>query len=269
MPKQKVNGVELHFEERGNPNKETIVFAHGYLMNHSMFDKQVEALEEQFHCIAYEHRGHGQSEVAPDGYALQNITQDAIAFIESLDKGPVHFVGMSTGGFVALRIALQRPDLIKSLVLMDTSAEEEHPKALRKNNLLLWVVKNIGWFPVQGAVMRIVFHNTFLKDKSRKTEAQRWRKIITGQDVKAMYPFGKGIFARGSVLDQLPQIQAPTLVIVGAHDRATPLEYNKRIAEHIPGAAFTVIPDSGHSCAIEQPDLVNEAMLAFYEGMGE
>ncbi|MGD1842839.1 MAG: alpha/beta fold hydrolase [Thermonemataceae bacterium] len=267
MPTVQVNDVTLHYESVGD-GSETLLFSHGYLMNKTMFNGQIDALQKQFRCIAYDHRGHGESEVTKDGYALDNLVTDAIKFIEELAIGPVHFVGMSTGGFVGMRIALRRPDLLKSLVLMDTSAEEESAKTLKKNNLLLWVVKNIGWFPVTGQVMSIIFHDTFLKDTTRKQEVKKWRNIITGQDKKGLVPFGKGIFARGSVLEKLSNLQIPTAVIIGEFDVATPPIHSKRLVETIPNANLYTIADAGHSAAIEKPIEVTQALKDFYKKVG-
>jgi len=266
MPTINVNKAQLYYQETTG-KKETVVFAHGYLMNHTMFDGQIEVLKEHFNCIAYDHRGHGQSEITPKGYELQNLTNDAIGLLESLNQ-PVHFVGMSTGGFVGMRIALQRPELLKSLVLMDTSAEREPIITLQKNYLMLWVVKYIGWFPVIRKVLSMMFHRTFLRDPNRRAERKKWKNIVLNQNLKAMVLFGKGIFSRKNVLDKLPSIKIPTLVVVGEFDKATPPRFSQHMVEKIDKAALVTIPDTGHSCAIEQPELVTNAMLDFYKDRG-
>lgn len=266
MPTIKVNNVKLYYQETTG-QKETIVFSHGYLMNNTMFDGQIAVLKKHFNCIAFDHRGHGQSEVTKGGYELQNLTKDAIRLIESLNE-PVHFVGMSTGGFVGMRIALQRPELLKSLVLMDTSAERDSTITLYQNYLLLWVVKYIGWSPAIHQVLALMFHSTFLKDQNRTAEKNKWKNIVTNQDLKGMVPFGRGIFARKNVLDKLPSIKIPTLVMVGEFDKATPPAFSKRMAEKINNSTLVTIPGTGHSCAIEQPQLVADAMLDFYKNNG-
>ena len=267
MPKIKVNNVALHYEKFGT-GKETLVFSHGYLMNSSMFKAQIDALKDKFTCIAFDHRGHGASEVTSDGYDLDNLVTDAISLIEALELGSVHFMGMSTGGFVGMRIALRRPDLLKSLILNDTSAEDEQPKALKRNNILLWVVKYIGFFAAISQVMPIMFYTKFLKDPSRKAEVGRWRNIILNQDRKAMVQFGHGIFARKSVLDELANLRIPTAIIVGDKDKATPIEYSRNMAAVIPNSSLFVIEDAGHSAAIEKPEEVTNAICEFYSGIG-
>ncbi len=262
-----VNNVKLHYQSVGN-SAETIVFSHGYLMNNTMFNGQVDVLKDRFKCISYDHRGHGKSEVTKEGYTLENLVKDAISLIEELNLGPIHFIGMSTGGFIGMRIALQRPDLLKSLVLMDTSAEAENKKSLKQYNQLLWMIKNIGWFAVISKVFPLLFHSSFIQNNSKKEENKKWKNIITGHSKKGIIPFGKGIFSRNSVLEKLSSIIIPTAVIVGEFDVATPPDYAKRMASKIPGASFYTIPDAGHSAAIEKPVDVANAIQDFYSKNG-
>jgi len=267
MPRVQVNHVEIYYQVFGK-GKETILFSHGYLMNNEMFKGQIEILKDKFKCIVYDHRGHGKSEVTHTGYEMDNLVNDAISLIEKLELGSVHFIGMSTGGFIGMRIAIRRPELLKSLILMNTSAEKESMKALKKNNTLLWVVKNIGFFPVIGQVMPILFHSNFLKDKSRKSEVKKWKKIITSQKRKGIVPFGKGIFARDSVLEKLSEIKIHTGIIVGNNDVPTPPQYSKNMASIIPNAELFIIPDAGHSVAVEKPEEVTNAIRKFYNKIG-
>lgn len=267
MPKVIVNNVEIHYDEFGE-GKETLLFSHGYLMNNTMFKGQIDKFKDNFRCISFDHLGHGKSEIASHGYELDNLVTDAICLIEKLKLDSVHFIGMSTGGFVGMRIAIRRPELLKSMVLMDTSAEEEPKDKLRKNKLLLWIVKNIGWFPVIGQVMSILFHKSFLTDESRQAEVKKWRKIVTSHSRKGVIAFGEGIFARDSVLEKLSVINMPTAVIVGVNDVATLPEHNKKIADTIPNCDYFTIPDAGHSAAVEKPEEVTEAMRKFYSKIG-
>lgn len=267
MPQIRVNNVELFYEEKGS-GPEVMLFSHGYLMDHTMYDHQVEAFKDEFRCIAYDQRGHGRSEAITSSYDLDALVNDAIGLIEALKIAPVHFVGMSTGGFIGLRIALRRPELLKSLALIDTSADVEEKSKLSQYNLLLKTVNLVGWKPVIGRVMPILFNEVFLEDPKRQDEVKKWRGIITGHNVKAVTAFGKAIFARDSVVNQLGNIKAPSVVIVGKHDAATPSAYAQTMADRIHDTRMRVIPDSGHSSPVEKPRAVAEAMRTFYERVG-
>jgi len=242
---------------------DTIVFSHSYLVDSSHFHPQMKALSDHYRCLAYDHRGHGRSEVTEGGYDMENLYADAVACIEKMHCAPCHFVGLSTGGFIGVRIGIRRSDLLKTLVLMDTSAEAEPKENLGQYKMLLFVVRWFGFRPVVGRIVPLFFGRKFLHDPARQQEAADWRQRLMSNDRKAMVKFGKGIFARQSVYEQLEQIKTPTLVVVGVEDFPTPVAKAERIAQKIPGAKLVVIPDAGHLCTVEEPAAVTAAIQQF------
>ncbi len=128
MPWVGVDGVELHYSERGEGPP--IVFSHGLLWSGTMFDDEIAALSSRYRCIAYDHRGQGRSASSPTPYDMERLTDDAAALIEKLGAAPCHFVGLSMGGFVGMRLAARRPALLKTLTLIETAADGE-PRAER------------------------------------------------------------------------------------------------------------------------------------------
>ncbi|MDQ8159242.1 MAG: alpha/beta hydrolase, partial [Gemmatimonadota bacterium] len=104
-----VNGARLWVEDTGGSGP-PLLFSHGLLWSTRMFDAQVAALRHQYRCIAWDHRGQGQSEVPPTrAISIEQCYEDAVALIEQLGVAPVHLAGLSMGGFVAMRIAARRP----------------------------------------------------------------------------------------------------------------------------------------------------------------
>ncbi len=268
MPSVQVNNVELHYEAYGD-GAETIVFSHGFLMTLAMFQAQIDVFKDRFRCIAYDHRGHGRSQAAEDGYEMDNLVADAAALIEVLSPDtPVHFVGMSTGGYVGVRLGICRPELLKSLVLIDTDAVATGPDDLRQYNLMLFIFRYLGYRLVLGRAMSKLFGEKFLQDPARKYQVESWRKIITNHNRLALYKFGKGIFYRESVADKIESITTPTAVIVGEKDIATPLVLSQQMVNAIPGAQLHIIPDSGHTSPVEEPEAVTAVMQQFYEQIG-
>jgi 3-oxoadipate enol-lactonase len=256
------NGVSLFFEEKGS-GPETIVFSHGYLLDSTHFAPQIEALSDRYRCIAYDHRGHGQSQAPKSGYDMENLYTDAVALIEVLNCAPCHFVGLSTGGFIGVRIGIRRPELLTSLILMDTTAEAEPKKNVRQFKLLMSIVRWLGWGPVINKVMSIIFTKKFLNDPGRQDEVRYWKELITSGNKKTLIQFGIGIFSRASVFEELSKITTPTLVMVGEKDMARPLSEAQRTVEKIPGAKLIIIPEAAHLCTIEEPAAVTEAIEEF------
>lgn len=267
MPHITVNGVSLAFEERGS-GEETVVLSHSYLVDHRQFESQIAALAQRYRVLAFDHRGHGGSDKPSDGYDMDAITRDAEAFIEATNAGPCHFIGLSTGGFVGLRLGLHRPDLLRSLVLMDTSAQRESRLKRAKYEAMFAVVKRAGFDALIGQTMSIMFGPEFLDDPVRKDDVAVWRERILANDVDAMIGFGRAIFNRDDVVDRLGHIDAPTLVMVGEHDDPQPIERAQVIADGIVDAHLHVIPGAGHLSTIENPDDVNTMLASFLETGG-
>jgi 3-oxoadipate enol-lactonase len=137
MPMLRVNGTELYYEDTGGRGQ-AILFSHGLFWDTSLFAPQIAALKSRYRCVAYDHRGQGRSaESDLRAIDMDTLFADAVALIEALDLKPVHVCGLSMGGFVAMRLGARRPDLVRSLLLLDTSADPEPPKNAPKYRLCL------------------------------------------------------------------------------------------------------------------------------------
>jgi len=137
-----------------------------------------------------------------------------VALIEGLKLAPCHFVGLSMGGFVGLRLGARRPELVRSLAMLETSADPEPPKNARKYRLLIIGSRLFGVRPLAGQVMPILFGKTFMSDPARAVERQRWRDEL-GRNGRDIYRACHGVIERASVFEELGHITAPTLVLVG------------------------------------------------------
>lgn len=264
MPDVNVHGVRLSFIERGS-GAETVVFSHGYLVDHRHFEAQIAALEGRFRVLAYDHRDHGDSERMAEPYDTEAIYEDGVSFLETACDGPVHWVGLSTGGFVGVRLGIRRPDLLRSLTLMDTSAEAEPTLKRMKYLAMLAALRWTGFQPLMGAVMKAMFGPAFLRDPARSGERQLWKQRIMANDRDALVRFGRAIFSRADVHSEAARIGTPTLVVVGEEDRARPPVEARRLAGVVPGARLDVIPRGGHLCTIEEPEAVNAVLGRFLD----
>lgn len=262
MPEVSVNGARLHYEEQGS-GKDTIVFSHGLLMNSRMFSDQIAALSTHYRCIAYDHRGQGRSGITRNGYDMDTLTEDAAGLIEALDASPCHFAGLSMGGFVGLRLALRHPEMLRSLILLDTSADEEPRENVPRYRLLNWIVRVFGVRPVVGRVMPLMFGQHFLQDPARAGDREQWRGELMGNRRPGVNRAVGGVISRDAVYSQIDRISLPTLVIVGEEDVATPLPKAERLKQRIPDSELVVVPKAGHSSTVEQPEAVSRAMEAF------
>jgi pimeloyl-ACP methyl ester carboxylesterase len=239
------------------------VFGHGLLFSGWMFREQVEALRTDYRCVTIDWRGQGQSPPARGGYDMDTLSRDAIELIEHLGVAPVHWVGLSMGGFVGQRIAARRPELVRSLVLLDTSAEPEvRWNAIQDTGLSL-IYRFAGIAPVRRPVEKIMFGPGFRADPRSKAIVDEWIGMLSKNDREGMRKAIMGVVTRKGVTAEVGAITAPTLVAVGEHDAATVPDKSRRIAELIPGARLEIIKDSGHSSSIEQPAAVSTLVANF------
>ena len=262
MPKLEINGASIHYEDVGE-GPETIVFAHGLLWSGQMFEEQVRILKNRFRCITFDFRGQGESEVTPTGYDLDTLSQDAASLIESLDAAPCHFLGLSMGGFVGLRLAIRRPDLLKSLMLLETSAESEPNESKKRYRRLNFVARWIGLRLVAGRIMPIMFGTRFLADPNRSQQRATWRERLIANHRLGITRAVKGVIDREGVSGELSEIHVPTLVIVGDQDVATPLKRSEHIVAGIPNSRLVIIPGAGHTSTVEEPEAVTAALETF------
>lgn len=262
MPTVRANGVDLHYVEAGD-GPETVVLSHSYLVDHRHFAAQIEALAREYRVLAYDHRGHGGSEEVPGSYDMEEIYADGLAFVEAVASPPCHWVGLSTGGFVGLRIAARRPELLGSLVVMSAAGDAEPRFNRLKYSLLLAVVGRFGYRPVLGQAMKAMFGSAFLRDPQRRDELAEWRRRLQANPPAAMIRFGRAIFWRDDVRPELERIAAPTLVLAGELDRAVTPARAHDTARRIPGALFETVPGSGHLSTVEAPGWVSTRLAGF------
>jgi pimeloyl-ACP methyl ester carboxylesterase len=259
MPHINCNNASLFYIDEG-AGSETIVFSHGLLFSHEMFRAQIDFFKSRYRCIAYDHRGQGQSEVTDSGYDMDSLFLDAAALIENLQLGPIHFVGLSMGGFVGMRLATRKPHLIKSLTLMETSADGEVNKL--KYGVLNIIFKVAGSKPIYKKIMNILFGKTFMSDPERAEDRLYWENKMMAIP-KTVTRAVSGVISRSSVFEEIKSIEKPTLIVVGDEDVATTPEKAQRIHKQINGSVLEIIFGAGHSSTIEKPNEVNSILEKF------
>ena len=266
MPKIRVNGVSLNYQEQGK-GEETILFVHGLLFNHHMFGAQVDALKSNYRCIAFDLRGQGESEVMRNGYDIDNLTRDTVALIKALDCGPCHFVGLSMGGFIGMRLAIRHPKLLRSLSLLDTSADPEPEENVFKYKMLAIIGRVFGFRPLMGQLLPIMFAKDTLEDETKGETLEYWKQQLSKNNRAGSSRAAAGVIERKGVYQKIGQIKAPTLIIVGEQDIATTVETSERMHKAISHSEMLVISAAGHSSSIEKPGEVTQALQKFLSNL--
>jgi 3-oxoadipate enol-lactonase/4-carboxymuconolactone decarboxylase len=238
--------VELNHEVTGDGPP--VVLAGSLGSDLRMWDPQVETLVAAgFQVIRYDHRGHGGSP-APDGpYTLEELAGDALALLDRLGLRQVSWVGLSLGGMVGMWLAEHAPSRVDRLVLCCTSAElgpasmwQERAHTARTEGMGALAEAAVGRWVTPGFAESHPDTVTWLRDMVASHSPEGYASCCTAIE-------------RMSIVDALPAITAPTLVIAGAEDPATPPDHGRRIADAVPGARLVVVPDAAHLGNVQQP----------------
>ena len=268
MPKLELNGTTIAYEDSGpptsSPDAPTIVFGHGLLFSGWMFHPQVEDLSKDYRCVTLDWRGQGDTPPAGRGdYDMDTLFTDAAGLIEHLGVGPVHYVGLSMGGFVGQRLGARRGDLLRSLTLLDTSPDREPLRSAIEDIAMAGIYRAAGMGLLKGAVLKLMFGPTFRSDPATKPIVDGFLDRLGRCDRGGMRRAIVAVATRKPIYAELDRITAPTLVITGADDRPTPPAKGRRIAERVPGARLEIVADCGHSSTVEQPATITRLIREF------
>jgi 3-oxoadipate enol-lactonase len=262
MPHIDVNQVKLFYQDYGD-GPETIVFSHGLLMDSTMWDFVAPAFKAKYRIIVFDHRGQGQSQDLGYGYDIDQLAEDAAALIAELRKGPVNFVGLSMGGMVGMRLAAKYPQFIRSLALLDTSAQPEPWHKKIKYRLMGVIVNLFGVKPLTPSTLKLMFGPSTLKNPGKRDLVLHWKQKISALDKTILGPV-MGVMLRKDASHVLNKITCPTLIVVGDEDKTTPLYCAQNIKAHVAQAELNIIANCGHSSALEKPQEVAALMKKFY-----
>ncbi len=259
----RVNGAAYAYSDRGEGP--VVVFAHGLFVDHTIFDGQVAELESFYRCITFDMPGHGRSGYRQAGWTLDDIADDLALMIKEQSLGPVAFVGQSQGGMVGIRLAARRPELLSKLVLIGTSARAEDPERLGDWHALRHTILAGSEAEREAAfagMQKRVNSSSWLGGEAAM--ATKERAVMSSHDRTGVtLALDAAVIEREDVRALLPNISAPTLVICGDVDRATPIERSREIASTIPSARIEVLSGVGHHPPLEAPAKVAALLRGF------
>ena len=259
MPEIKHDGVTIHFEDLGKGP--VVVLGHSFLCSGEMWDAQVPVLAKHHRVINIDLRGHGRSSRLSKACDVYDLVGDVVAVLDSLGIQNAVWAGLSIGGMVAMRAGLTAPERVRALVLLDTHAGPETAIKKAKYRLMNAGAKVFGIRPFLPAVAPLMFGATTLREKPGLVS--EWKKKFAELHTPSIGIILEALVCRDSVVERLPEIGVPTLVVVGAEDRSLPVDCSREISEGIPHSTLLVVPEAGHLSSLEQPEAITEAMTGF------
>ncbi|MFN2463918.1 MAG: alpha/beta fold hydrolase [Candidatus Dormibacteria bacterium] len=269
MPRLKTNGVELYYERSGEG--EPLLLVHGLLFSGDSWREQVSALAQDYNCITVDLRGQHRSETTPDltGYDLWNQVEDVHGLIEQLGVAPVHYVGLSMGGMIGMRLALRHPGDLRDMVLLDTAADGEEPEKAERYAAMRHVMRKGELDAVLPALPPVFFSDDYVAQRGDLVEG--WFDSLRQGNADGFALASQAVDERDDITEQLGTITAPTLVLHGTEDVPIPVEKGEAIAAAIPGARLELIAGAGHQSNMDHPTEVTSLLrewLASRAGAG-
>jgi rifampin ADP-ribosylating transferase len=250
-------GLTVPYLAQGDRFGVPVVMLHAWGESLGSFDRLVPLLPAAIHVLAMDQRGHGRAEKPPDGYTLQELADDVVAFLDAVGLTSAVLLGSSSGGYVAQQVAISTPDRVTALVLVGSprSLRGRPPFADEVDRLTdpidrAWVKASVEWFPL--------FHEVpdwYVVDRVEDgvgMPASVWRESLRGL-CSAVPPTEAGV------------ITAPTLIIWGKRDGLLPQEDEEALAAIIPDSKLIVYDDTGHLVLWEQPERVANDVIDFLQ----
>ena len=252
MPKIDRGGVKIHYEVHGSGP--VLLLTHGYSSTSAMWQGQVEALSKNHRLVLWDMRGHGQSDYPgdPAAYSEALTVGDMAALLDQVGASSAIVGGLSLGGYMSLAFYRAHPERVGALLIIDTGPGFKKDDARDAWNRRAHDTGDR--FEREGLAV--------LKSASRE------RSTVSHRDASGLARAARGMLTQrdARVIESLPDIKVPSLVVVGADD--TPfLAASDYMAAKIPGAGKVVIPSAGHAVNIDQPQAFIEAVLPFLDGL--
>jgi 3-oxoadipate enol-lactonase len=257
MPLHKINGQWIHYEDTGG-NRRPLVLAHGILMDHEMFAPQVRALGDRCRIITWDARCHGETETTDDPFTYWDLADDLRGLLDHLGIERAVIGGMSQGGFVALRFALQHPERVSALMLLGTQAGIEDPEKAATYEVMLdvWEAEGLN-DQLAETIAAIILGNDW---SGRQAWIAKWRQTPRS----LLRPAFRALVGRDDIHDRLGEIKAPAIVMHGTADAAIDMELAQRLCSGLANCRQLIaIEGGGHACNLTHPEPVNRAAQRF------
>ncbi len=276
MPSISLRSADIHYGVSGQG--EPLLLIPGLGLDRNYYRLGIPALSKHMTVYAVDPRGIGESTKSPPPYTVEAWAEDFAELIPALGCGPMHVLGSSLGGAMALALAERAPSLVKSLIVVGGFSELDRAAELNFG-LRMRLIERMGMNQDVADYMGLwTMTREFVNSDAGFAQMRANQEIIKRNSPELYLAFVKSVLAWGRSLPEqkgeakftarLPNIKSPTLVIGSGNDQLIPLALSQKIAQGIPGAKLNVMPDGGHIPFIEKPQEVVKIVLDFIRSLG-
>ena len=263
MPKARINGIDIYYEVHGEGEPLLLIQGLGHSSKFWFF--QIPEFSKRFQAIVYDNRGIGDSDKPDEPYSIAGEAEDAVGLLSHLKIDRAHVLGVSRGGYIAQELAISHPERVEKLILIGTHyGSPEYLEATKELWTELLDVAGLSLEEVYRKGVKYLTTPSFFAREAKMVERLVGIRMANPQPAYAFQHQFTGA-AAFDARERVKKIVAPTLVIAGEEDRVVPNWLSERLAQQIPNARFEVLEGVAHLSFIEQPVIVNQAVIEFLE----
>lgn len=264
--KTTINSLTIHYLEKGNISPLPMIFLHGFPFSAQMWEEQLACVAPFCRAIAPNLRGHGLSDVGDGQYTIEGHVDDLIALMDHLAIKKAIVVGLSMGGYIALRAIERESERFAGLVLCNTRSEADSNEAKIKRAATIREIKANGVHAFAEGFLKTIFAKETLKNKQEIV--QKIKEIIETTSPLSLTGTLLALAARTDTTSSLSKIKVPTLIMVGDQDTLTPPSASEAMHEKITGSKLHIIPHAAHMSNLENADEFNRHLIDFLRHIG-
>lgn len=258
-----INDLMVSYNDHGPDDAPVIIFIHGFPLNKSMWDTQVETLKKNYRVIAYDIRGHGNSDRGIDNFFIELFVNDLLRLMEKLGIQKSILCGLSLGGYIAVNAVLKYPDRFDGLILNDTQCIADTPEIRENRCNAIIRIKEKGVEQYADEIIKNLFaQETFTKNKN---VIDAVKEMIISTPKQSLCNTLHALAERKETCTQLHEINIPVLIMVGKEDKITPIAAARQMHELILNSKLEIIQQAGHLSNLEDPAAFNTHLVKFLE----
>jgi 3-oxoadipate enol-lactonase len=258
-----INSNPIFYVDKGKQDAMPVMFLHGFPFSHEMWNAQLEEVSKNFRATAYDIRGHGKSYVGEAQFTIEHHVDDLIGLLDFLKVEKTVIVGLSMGGYIALRALERNPDRFRAAVLCDTKSETDTNEGKIKRFDTMKAVREHGSEVFGEAFVKNVFAPESFATKQK--EIALIKGIIKQTTMLSIAGSLLALASRTDTTPSLASITIPTLIMVGEKDVTTPPSNSQSMHQRIAGSELCIIPGAAHMSNLENPEEFNTHLLSFLE----
>jgi 3-oxoadipate enol-lactonase len=257
-----VNGIRTHYIDVGTNSRDPpIVLIHGFPLALEMWNPQIEFLKDKYRVIAYDIRGHGNSDDGDGQYTIEFFVDDLIALLDHLKIPKATLCGLSMGGYIALRTVERNPERVASLILCDTGPQADSNEVKLRRVVHMKAVKVNGVKAFAEGFLKAIFKPESFESKPYEVEAIR-RMIESNSEIGIRGTL-LALASRTDTTESLDLIKVPTLILVGEADKVCPPKLSELMDSKISGSEIHIIANAAHMSNLENTEEFNEHLSNF------